>query len=419
VTVVPAPPRLTSRLLVPIAFLAFVSIGLPDAVLGVAWPSIRQTFGLPVSQLGALLMSGMIGYLASCFWGGTLVHRLGVGRLLLASSVAVGITAAGYALAPAWWTMAALAMLGGVGAGAIDTGLNVYAARHFSPRVMNWMHACYGVGASLGPLMMTSILVAGLSWRWGYAAVASLLGVMGVLFALTLRLWEDNGNGDGGNAPRNQPPQPPPVPMSDVLLRPIVWMHTALFFVYAGVEATSGQWSFTLLTEGRGMSPRLAGVAVAIYWASLTAGRIFFGLLDGRVTADAVLRLATLVCPPAAALLWINVSPLVNIAALALIGFGCAPIFPLLISRTPPRLSEPHAAHAIGFQVAAAYLGIAGVPAFTGVLARWRGLEIIVPVIFACAVAVLALHEAVMWCCVGPAQKLAVPPGEGSAATTR
>ncbi len=407
--------RPTHKLLLPIAFLAFVSIGLPDAVLGVAWPSVRHTFGLPVSQLGALLMSAMIGYLASCFWGGTLVHRLGVGRLLLASSVAVGITAGGYAVAPAWWFMVSLGLLGGVGAGAIDTGLNVYAAKHFSPRVMNWMHACYGVGASLGPLMMTSILVAGFSWRWGYAAVAMLLCVMAVLFAATLRLWEENGNGGDADALA----KPPPVPMGDVLRRPIVWMHTALFFVYAGVEATTGQWAFTLLTEGRGMPRTLAGGAVALYWASLTAGRIFFGLLDGRVAADSVLRLATLICPPAAALLWLNVSPLVNVVALALIGFGCAPIFPLLISRTPPRLSDAHAAHAIGFQVAAAYLGIAGIPAATGVLARRAGLESITPVIFLSAVAVLVLHEAVMWCCVGRAQLAAAALADRGSAATR
>jgi fucose permease len=173
-------------------------------------------------------------------------------------------------------------------------------------------------------------------------------------------------------------------------------MHTALFFVYAGVEATAGQWAFTLLTEGRGMPARLAGAAVAIYWGSLTAGRIVFGLLDGRVSADAILRAATLACPLAAALLWLDVAPLVNVSALALLGFGCAPIFPLLISRTPPRLTEAHAPHAIGFQVAAAYLGIAGIPAATGVLARWRGLETIPPVIVVSAVAVLVLHEAVM-----------------------
>ena len=393
------------KLLLPIAFLAFVSIGLPDAVLGVAWPSVRHTFGLPVSQLGTLLMSAMIGYLASCFWGGVLVHRLGVGRLLLASSIAVGVATGGYALAPAWWTMVALALLGGVGSGAIDTGLNLYAAKHFSPRVMNWMHACYGVGASLGPVMMTGILVAGLSWRWGYATVAMLLTVMAILFALTLRKWEDNGDVDDADAVE----RPPPVPMADVLRRPIVWMHTLLFFVYAGVEATTGQWAFTLLTEGRGMPRTLAGAAVAIYWASLTAGRIFFGLLDGRVSADAVLRLATLICPPAALLLWLDVAPLVNVIALAAIGFGCAPIFPLLISRTPPRLSDAHAAHAIGFQVAAAYLGIAGIPAATGVLARHMGLDVITPVIFISAVAVLALHEIVMWRVNGRQPVVATP----------
>jgi fucose permease len=283
-----------------------------------------------------------------------------------------------------------LGTIAGLGAGAVDAGLNVYAARHFSPRVMNWMHACYGVGASIGPIMMTSILVAGRSWRWGYAAIAAMMAMMAVLFLLTLRWWEDGRGDDAGSAAA------PPVPMAEVLRRPIVWMHTGLFFVYVGVEATAGQWAFTLLTEGRGMAPKLAGLAVSIYWASLTAGRIVFGLLDGRLAPDTVLRAGTLTCPLAAALVWLNLSPTVNLVALALLGFGCAPIFPVLISRTPPRLSDAHAAHAIGFQVAAAYLGIAGIPALTGVLARSNGLESIGPVIFVSAVCVLLLHEAVL-----------------------
>ena len=144
------------------------------------------------------------------------------------------------------------------------------------------------------------------------------------------------------------------------------------------------------------MSPKLAGLAISLYWASLTAGRIFFGLLDGRVPPDTILRAASFSCPIAALLLWLNLSPSANVLALALLGFSCAPIFPLLISRTPPRLSDAHAAHAIGFQVAAAYLGIAGIPALTGLLARRHGLEIVVLVIFVSAVAVVVLHEAVM-----------------------
>ena len=376
---------------------------MPDSVLGVAWPSVRQTFGLPLSQLGALLLSGMIGYLASCFWGGTLVHRLGVGKLLVISSLMIVASSTGYALAPAWWFMVMLGVLSGLGAGAVDAGLNVFAAKHFSPRVMNWMHACYGIGAASGPVMMTTVLATGLSWRWGYGVVAFVMAAMALMFLLTLRLWEDNGGGDDVQA------APPHAPMIDVLRRPLVWMHTGLFFVYAGVEATAGQWAYTLLTEGRQIDMRLAGAAVSIYWGSLTAGRILFGLLDGRLSPDAILRIGTLACPPSALLLWANVSPVVNVVALAALGFACAPIFPLLISRTPPRLSESHAAHAIGFQVAAAYLGIAGIPAITGVLARRYGLEIVGPVILASAVGVLVLHEAVLLRIRGGAEGIVRP----------
>ena len=385
------PSNRRTKYLLPIAFLAFVSIGVPDSVLGVAWPSIRHTFGLPVSQLGSLLLCGMIGYLASCFWGGTLVHGLGVGRLLLASSAMIVVASLGYALAPAWWVMVCLGLLSGLGAGAVDAGLNVYAAKHFSPRTMNWLHACYGVGASSGPVMMAAVIVGGLSWRWGYAAVAAVLVVMTVMFALTLRLWENDGNSSD-----NAGDKPAPASMATVLGRPLVWAQMTLFFVYAGVEATTAQWSFSLLTEGRGMPVHLAGAATSIFWASLTGGRILFGAMDGKVSPDAILRGATLACPPAALLLWVDISPALNVFAVGLLGFAGAPVFPLLVSRTPDRLGGAHAAHAIGFQVAASYLGIAGIPAFTGLLARRYGLEAAVPVIFTSAVLVLLLHEIVL-----------------------
>lgn len=380
----------TRPLMLGIAFLAFISIGVPDAVLGVAWPSIRQTFGLAVSQLGALLISGMVGYLVSCFYGGMLIERLGVGKLLAVSSIAITAVACANALAPAWGVMVGFGLLSGLGAGAIDAGLNVYAARHFSPQVMNWMHACYGIGAAAGPAMMTGVLVAGLSWRWGYAGIAVLLAAMTICFFVTLRMWED------GSAEADKDPAAALRARADAMRRPLVWMHTGLFFAYAGVEATAGQWSYSLLTEGRGMSPQLAGAAVSLFWASLTIGRIGFGALSARSRTDSILRGTMLVCPVAAAVLWADVAPPVNVLSLALLGLACAPIFPLLISVTPVRVGEMHSSHTIGFQVAAAYLGIAGIPAITGVLARWISLEVVGPIILVSSIGVLILHEIVL-----------------------
>ncbi|HWO25660.1 MAG TPA: MFS transporter [Kofleriaceae bacterium] len=390
----PAAPGARARpraLVLALAFLAFISIGVPDAVMGVAWPSLRRDFDLPVSYLGQLLVSSTIGYLLSCFYGGALLDRWGVGRILLASSLAIVAVAANSALAVSWWAIVAAGLLSGLGAGAIDAGLNVFAARRCSPRVTSWLHAFYGVGAAAGPLLMSSVLVAGLSWRWGFAAVAALLLAMSICFLCTLRLWSDDHAGAPAAAPGAAART-----RAHALRRPLVWMHAGLFFCYSGIEATASQWAYSLLTEGRGMSPRLAGASASIFWIALTAGRVVFGQLAARVTPDAILRAALLTCPLAAALLWLDLSPAANIAALALLGLACAPIFPLLISITPARVGDAHASHAIGFQVAAAYLGLAAIPGLTGVLARSCGLEVIALVITSSALATLLLHEAVL-----------------------
>lgn len=414
-----APPRVaaTAPLLLPVAFLAFVSIGLPDSILGVAWPSIRQTFGLPVSQLGALLLSGMVGYLLSTFYSGTIVARLGVGRLLLCSGLLIVASSLGYALAPAWWVMVCFGVVSGLGAGAIDAGLNAFAAKHFTPRVMNWMHAFYGVGAMTGPLLATALLVRGWSWRWGYGGVAMMLAAMSVLFLLTLKLWEDHDRSDGSAdaaaaaASRAGPDAAdPPAGIALALRHPMVWLHVALFFAYAGVEATAGQWAFSLFTEGRGIRADRAGTAVGLYWGSLAAGRLVIGYLAGHFAADAILRATMLIAPLVIGVIWLNVSTAVSLIALSVLGFVLAPMFPLLVSRTPARVGHRLAAHAIGFEVAAAYLGIAGGPAMTGVLARRSSLEVLNPVLMTCAIAVLVLHELVL----RRSRNLSAPPASNA-----
>jgi fucose permease len=405
-------PRLA---LILIAFVAFVSLGLPDGVLGVAWPSVRGTFGLPVSHLGSLLTAGTCGYLVSSFSSGAVVPRLGVGRLLLISSLLMVGASAGFATAPAWPVMVAMAVVGGIGSGAIDAGLNAYAAHHFSPRLVNWLHAFYGVGATLGPLLMTAVLAVGLSWRWGYATNAAVLGIMAACFLVTLRLWEDplatgasepsprpagrpdgTGDGDGGPEARASSGGPAARPaVLRTLRRPVVWMSVLLFFLYTGLEVATGQWVYTLFTEGRGIDPAVAGVWVGVYWASLTAGRIVFGSVAGRVPPLLMLRATMLAAPLGALLIWSNQGPLGSFLGLALMGFCFAPMFPLLISLTPARVGRTSAAQAIGFQVSAASLGAAGVPALTGVLARWRGLEVIGLVLLCVAAALLVLHETI------------------------
>jgi fucose permease len=381
------------RILAALAFAAFISLGLPDGLLGVAWPSIRRTFELPVSQLGPLLGLIMAGYLASSFLSGSLVGRWGVGRLLVWSNVVIVASCAGYALAPRWPVMLVCGLLAGLGAGAIDAGINAYTAAHFAPRVMSWLHGSWGLGAALGPVVMTGVLAAGLVWRWGYGLVALALAVMALCFARTRALW-DGGGGSAGSAVVAPPAM---AGMGETLGRPAVWLHLVFFFLYTGLEASGGQWAYSILTEARTLPPAAAGVWVGAYWGSLTLGRFVCGAIAPRVSTDALLRFCTAAAPMGAALLWLDRGYL-SLAGLCLLGFVLAPVFPLTISATPGRLGKGYAAHAIGFQVSAACVGGAALPAAGGLIARRYGLEAITTFQLAVALVLLVLHEVVlMW----------------------
>ncbi|MBD3880936.1 MFS transporter [Phormidium tenue FACHB-886] len=377
----------TKFLLLAIAYLSFVSLGLPDAAIGVAWTSIRETFGLPQSGLGVVLVSGGVGYFTSGFFAGQLVQRLGVGSLLALSSAGVTIGLVGYALTPVWLLFAGCALLIGAGSGAIDAGLNTYAASHFSAKQLNWLHACYGIGITLGSLIMTGVLAKYGSWRWGYGSIASLIFLMALTFTFTRTFWQQNS----GASAAAQDPSRSTVGLLPTLQQPLVWLQLIVFFVYTGVEATAGQWSFTLYSEARSIPLETAGTWVGLYWGSLTVGRVLFGFIVPKLGADRLLRFSTLGVLLGSLLYSIGAVPL-SVFGLAIIGLSLAPIFPCLMSRTPARLGR-YATNAIGFQVSAAMLGGAIVPSVTGLLVTAFSLEVIRAVVLIMAIALWSFHE--------------------------
>ena len=377
------------RLVIALAFVAFVSLGLPDGVLGVAWPSVRATFGRPISHLGLLLACSTSGYLLSSFLGGQFVRAVGVGRLLLASSLLVAVSLAGISLSATWRMMVAFAVVGGLGGGAIDAGINTFAASRFSARVVNWLHACWGIGASTGPVLMTAVLARGLSWRVGYEVVGAVLSMLSLLFLFTLRMWSVVGPAGEQNPGRT-------ASIGEALRQPVVWMQLSLFFLYCGIESTAGQLLYSLLTESRGMRTTAAGLATGGYWASLTAGRVVFGQLAASLSRRAVLRIGHGLAPVAALLLWLNVGDAASIAAAALLGFALAPVFPTLISVTPERVGHYFAPQAVGFQVAVANVGIATLPWLVATVARRAGLEAVCVFLVGATTLLLVLQEVVM-----------------------
>jgi fucose permease len=377
-------------LLIGLAYVGFISLGLPDGLLGVAWPSMRTFFNLPLDALGALLVLFTSGYLLSSFSSGQLLARLNVGVLLALSCLATATSLLGYALAPRWWILVALGVLSGLGAGAIDAGLNTYVAMHHSARTVNWLHACYGVGATSGPVLMTRVLMADLAWQWGYGLVGLGQLVLAGCFSLTRTWWPSPGATQDASA---APLVRLATSMSTLRL-PVVWLSLAVFFIYTGLEAAAGMWAYSLFTEARAVPMHTAGLWVSIYWGVFTVGRLIAGIVASFVPASRLLRVCIIGIAGGAALLWLNYSSTLSFLGLALMGLACAPVFPSLIATTPERLGESHTANGMGFQIAAAVLGQSLLPSLVGVLARHHGLEIIGPGLLTAALLLLVLYGA-------------------------
>jgi fucose permease len=394
--------RKTSLLLIGLAFLGFISIGLPDGLLGVAWPSMRAFFGQPLDALGGLLVMYTAGYLLASFSSGGLLARFSVGALLALSCLATGLSLVGYALAAWWWMVMALATLAGLGAGAIDAGLNTFAAIHFSARLVNWLHAFYGVGAFSGPLLMTALLERNHTWQLGYAIVGAGQLALALSFGLTQRRWSNSDKSETQPAATSETAIK--VSLYSTLRLPLVWLSVAAFFFYTGIEAAAGAWAYSLFTEARAIPLMTAGAWISMYWGALTVGRIVSAMMAGRASVRVLLRVCIAGQALGATLLWINVAPLVSFIGLTLLGLSSAPIFPSLIATTPERLGRQHTASGVGFQIAAAVLGQSLLPALIGVLARQFTLEIIGPALLVAALILFALHEAIL--------ALGAPPSE-------
>jgi len=372
-------------LLLAVAYLGFISLGLPDTLFGVAWPFVREEFGLPLRMAGTAFMAGGIAYAASAAMSGRVLGSMGVGSVLFWSSLLVMLAVFGFALSPTWLIFVAATFFHGLGSGAIDTGLNHYAARHFSARHMNWLHASFGLGAAIGPATMTLALVYGGSWRMGYAWVGGMLILLTALFLATRSQWRE---------PVTLATERPPagVRLRDTWKHPPVKFHLLVFFIAAGSESAVGQWSFTFLSESRGFSAAAAGSMVTAYWGAILVGRILSGFVVERTGPARLVRWSTVLASIGAGIVLAPLPAVVTAGGIILIGLAFAPIFPCLMALTPARSGELHARNAVGLQVTAATLGIGVLPALAGAAADWLGLGAFPVIWLLLALTLVILH---------------------------
>lgn len=398
---------MVTAVLLLIIYLAFVSLGIPDGVLGVAWPEIRQTFGVPLEAAGYITTVGTIGTVFSAFSSGHILKKFGTGKVVCFSSMLTGLGMLGFAFSRHYVFLLFLAIPLGIGAGAVDTGLNDYVSRHFSPRHMNWLHACWGLGAFLGPFIMTRAIVSFGSWRNGYMTVSAIQLSLALIFLITLPLWTMHGKitmkgtstpavppapeKDSAvmdvNAADNTPAAPSPVPkksfrariaggLGEIVHRKGLLSGMLLFFFYVGSETCLGLWSASYLRTARNVGIEDAGLWVSVYYGSITVGRILAGIVVGRIGTKTTVRIGSAVSVLGFVLLLIPAATgILCPLGLCLIGLGFAPMYPCTMQDTPKVFGKEFSQIAIGYQMGMANIGYTVLPlligAISGVTTLW------------------------------------------------
>lgn len=376
----------SNTLLLVLSFVGFIALGLPDAVIGVAWPALRTHFSLPQDALGPLFITVTVGSVLASTASGVVLSRIGIGDLLALSCAITAISLFGYTIAPSWIVLVTLGLLTGFGAGAIDAAINTYAATRYSARLVNVLHAFYGVGAATGPALMTAVLTAGRGWQLGYRIIVAVEITLALAFIFSRKQW------------------PPPVAAHEEHHRPArlvetlrlgkVQLSLLVFLIYTGCEASAGAWVFSLLYEARDISTASAGTAVTLYWGGLFASRLGYAFLPSNASPVAIIRLCIITALCGMVALAVNLHPLVDTAAIALVGFASGPIFPSLIATTPARVGPRHTANTVGLQVSIAAVGLAVLPALSGLIAQHLGLELIPLLLIVCWSILLAAYLA-------------------------
>lgn len=401
-----------TSLLLAVIYLAFISLGLPDSLLGAAWPAMHEDLGAPLSYAGAVSMIIALGTILSSLASDRLTLRLGTGRV---TAISVSMTAAallGFSLSGSFCQICLWAIPYGLGAGSVDAALNNYVALHYKSRHMSWLHAMWGVGASAGPCLMGLAIARGAGWAGGYAAVAALQALLTLLLFCSLPLWKKRpgaaarakaaqatptqtqtaqeipAQAQTTQATQAMPTQPQaaqaqparaqdaretperrrPLPLAAVVRIRGAREVMLAFFCYCAVEQTSGLWASSFLHLSRGMSAERAAELAALFFLGITAGRVVSGFLTLRLSDTRMIRLGQLLLLLGVLLLLLPADACA-VAGLLLAGLGCAPIYPCIIHATPAHFGEERSQAIIGVEMAAAYIGTMLMPPLFGVLA--------------------------------------------------
>ena len=353
------------HLLLAIIYISFISLGLPDALLGAAWPVMSVELGAPLSYAGGVSLIVAIGTVVSSLLSDRLTKRFGAG---LVTAVSIGMTAValfGFSVSTAFWQLCIWAIPYGLGAGSVDASLNNYVALHYASRHMSWLHCMWGLGASLGPYILGTALTAGMGWDTGYRIISIFQVLLTAVVFMSLPLWKkrmDEPTADGVRAK--------PLTLKQIFAISGAREVMLAFFCYCALEQTAILWGSTYLVMHDGMDKETAAALGSLFLIGITLGRFLSGFLTYKLNDANMIRLGQGIIALGIVIMLLPLRAWVSMAGLLLIGLGCAPVYPCVIHSTPAHFGEENSQAIIGVQMASAYVGICVMPPLFGLIAN-------------------------------------------------
>jgi fucose permease len=366
-----------ATLLLLLIYLAFISLGLPDALLGAVWPVMQPDLQVPYSFAGIIQVLITGGTIVSSFLSGFVIRRFGTGKV---TAVSVGLTAAallGFAFAPSFWWILIVAVPLGIGAGSVDAGLNTFVANNYKSHHMSWLHSFWGVGALGGPLVLSFLLSQGFSWRFGYKSIGVFQVVLVAILAAAIPLWNNVSKKKNPGQNNNSNEEHSDLGFIGALKIKGVPMALLVFLFYCGIESSMGLWGGSFLYKVKGMDPAIAARWVSFFFAGITLGRFITGFLTFKLSNNALIHSGALLVLAGVLFMVLPLALPLTLCGFLLVGFGCAPIFPSMLHETPIRFGKRNSQLIMGFQMGVAYIGASVLPPLFGFIAGATALHLL------------------------------------------
>ena len=377
------------HLLLAIIYIAFISLGLPDSLLGAAWPVMHEDLGAPLSYAGIISMIIAFGTVVSSLQSDRLTLWLGTGKVTVISVAMTATALLGFSASSEFWMLCLWAIPYGLGAGGVDAALNNYVALHYRSWHMSWLHCMWGVGAATGPYIMGMALEMGTGWPAGYHIIAVMQVVLTIILFASLPLWKerkDEVQADSGHKRK-------PLSLREIFRIPGAREILVAFFCYSAVEQTCGLWASSFLNLSKGISAEQAASFGAMFFIGITVGRAINGFLAMRMHDESMIRMGQVLILFGIVTVMLPAGDAVALAGLILIGLGCAPIYPCIIHSTPTHFGKDKSQAIIGVQMAAAYIGTMLMPPLFGILANHLSISLL-PIYLLVLLAIMAfMHE--------------------------